>query len=117
MKEDDEHNKYAYRTESYWNLPENVRNAIDVAQMKAKHSDFYYRLQTLNDKILVFRSIFYNKMPHYQKVFLEKKRKELEEKLAKQKELFEQEMKAIELKTLKKFKSSNNVIAAASFLN
>jgi len=45
----------SYKTKAYWQLPENVRNAIDVAKMKAKHSEFYYRLQKLSDKILVFR--------------------------------------------------------------
>ena len=34
----------SYKTKAYWQLPENVRNAIDVAKMKAKHSEFYYRL-------------------------------------------------------------------------
>jgi len=58
-----------------------VRNAIDVAKMKKKHSDFYYRLRLLNDKIHVFTSIFYHKVPGYQKKWLDKKRKELEEKL------------------------------------
>lgn len=63
----------SYKNEAYWQLPENVRNAIDLAKMKSQHSEFYYRLQTLNDKILVFRSIFYNRMPSYQRAFLEKK--------------------------------------------
>lgn len=69
----------SYKNEQYWQLPENVRNAIDVAKMKAKHSEFYYRLQTLNDKIFVFRNIYYNKIPNYQRTFLERKKKELEE--------------------------------------
>jgi hypothetical protein len=34
----------SYKNDDYWKLPENVRNAIDVAKMKAKHSQFYYRL-------------------------------------------------------------------------
>ena len=55
----------SYKNKSYWNLPENVRNAIDVAKSKSRHSEFYYKLQNLNDKIYVFRSIFYNKVPSY----------------------------------------------------
>jgi hypothetical protein len=58
-----------WKNSQYWSLPENVRNAIDVAQMKKKHSDFYYQLRLLNDKIHVFTSIFYNKVPKYQKAW------------------------------------------------
>lgn len=72
---------HSYKNKAYWNLPENVRNAIDLAKMKQKHSEFYYKLQTLNDKIYVFRTHFYTKMPAYQKAFIEKKQKKLEEKL------------------------------------
>ena len=64
---------HSYKNKAYWNLPENVRNAIDLAKMKQKHSEFYYKLQTLNDKIYVFRTHFYTKMPAYQRAFLEKK--------------------------------------------
>lgn len=70
-----------WRTAAYWRLPENVRNAIDIAKMKSKHSEFWYRLQTLNDKIFVYRSVFYSKMPAYQKAFIEKKQAALEIKL------------------------------------
>ena len=70
-----------YKDEAYWRLPENVRHAIDVAKLKSKHSDFWYRLETMNDKLYVFRSIFYGAVPQYQRVFLEKKRKALEERL------------------------------------
>jgi hypothetical protein len=42
-------------------LPENVRNAILVAQQRKKHSDFYYKLSQVNDKIQVFTNIFYNR--------------------------------------------------------
>jgi len=34
----------SYKNKAYWNLPENVRNAIDLAKMKSKHSEFYYKL-------------------------------------------------------------------------
>ena len=54
-----------WRTPEYWSLPDNVRNVIDVARMKQKHSDFYYRLKVLNDKINVFTSIFYNRVPKF----------------------------------------------------
>jgi len=73
--------------------------------MKKKHSDFYYRLRLLNDKIHVFTSIFYDRVPAYQKKWFEKKRKELEEKLEKEKIEFEEELKLMELKLKKKMHS------------
>ena len=51
------------------NLPDNVRNAIMVAQQKKKHSDFFYKMKHLNDKIHAFTSIFYNNEPSYQKIW------------------------------------------------
>ena len=36
--------KAAWKTKEYWTLPENVRKAIDYANMNKKHSDFYYKL-------------------------------------------------------------------------
>ena len=51
--------------------------------MKRKHSDFYYRLKILNDKINVFTAIFYNRVPAYQIRFYDRKRKDLEKKLKK----------------------------------
>lgn len=61
--------KYYWQTEGYWNLPEKARNAIDQAKLKSKHSDFWYRLQNLNDKILVFKDIYYDKEPMFEKQF------------------------------------------------
>ena len=66
--------------------------------MKKKHSDFYYKLRLLNDKINIYTSIFYSKVPNYQKKWYEVKKKILEEKLQKQKIVFEEEMKDIEKK-------------------
>ena len=81
-----------WKDEAYWRLPENVRHAIDGAKMKSKHSDFWYRLQTMNDKIFVYRTVFYGNMPSYQQQFHEKKRKELEQRLKAEKEQYEKEM-------------------------
>lgn len=69
-----------------------MRHAIDVAKMKSKHSEFWYRLQTLNDKIFIYRSVFYSRMPAYQRAFLEKKRQALEVKLKEERIKFENEM-------------------------
>jgi hypothetical protein len=67
-----------YKNEAYWALPENVRQAIDTAKKKSKHSDFYNRLRSLNDKIGVYKKIFYTKTPKYEQVYQERKRKRLE---------------------------------------
>ena len=72
-----------WRNADYWRLPENVRNAIDVAKVKSKHTEFWHRLEILNDKIFIFRSMFYSRMPAFQKAFLEKKRAILEDRLRK----------------------------------
>jgi len=34
----------SYKNKAYWQLPENVRNAIDLAKIKSQHSEFYYKL-------------------------------------------------------------------------
>jgi len=67
----------AYKNDAYWALPPNVRNAIDIAKQKSTHSEFFYRLQNLNDKIFVYRGVFYGRIPSFQKSFLLKKEKDL----------------------------------------
>mmetsp|Transcript_22929 Transcript_22929/g.35324 ORF Transcript_22929/g.35324 Transcript_22929/m.35324 type:complete len:83 (+) Transcript_22929:633-881(+) len=74
--------------------------------MKKRHSDFYYRLRLLNDKIHIFTSIFYNKVPNYQKNWYEKKKKMLEDKLQQQKDEFEEELKQMD-KKIKNRKEQN----------
>ena len=32
----------SYKNSAYWSLPENVRNAIDLAKLRSQHSEFYY---------------------------------------------------------------------------
>ena len=49
----------------YNSLPANVRHAIDVGKQKAKHSEFYYRLKGLNERIYTYNGIFYDKVPAY----------------------------------------------------
>jgi hypothetical protein len=49
-----------------------------MAKKKSKHSDFYNRLRSLNDKIGVYKKIFYTKTPKYEQVYQDKKRKRLE---------------------------------------
>ena len=39
----------------YDSLPEHVKKAIDVGKLKAKHSQFYYRMKDLNHKIHVYK--------------------------------------------------------------
>lgn len=85
-----------WKTEAYFRLPDNVKKAIDFAEMKSQHSQFWYKLQTLNDKIFVFRQMFYDKQPIYHKNFLLKKQKALEEKLKKEKEEYEEKMKQMQ---------------------
>jgi hypothetical protein len=46
-------------------LPENVRNIVDKANENKKHSDYYSKLKSLNDKIYVYSIAFNNKVPSY----------------------------------------------------
>ncbi len=74
---------------------------MDAAKLKSKKnkkSDFYYRLQGLNEKIFVYRSIFYSKVPGFHQNFLEKKKRAMEEKLAKEKANMIEEFKQIKNK-------------------
>ena len=59
-------------------LPENCQNAILLAIEKKKHSDFYYKLQHVTDKLDVFTDIFYDKEPSYIKWWRLKKEREQE---------------------------------------
>ena len=34
----------SYKNRAYYDLPPNVRNAIDIAKLKSNHSEFYYKL-------------------------------------------------------------------------
>ena len=58
----------------------------------------------MNDKIFVYRTVFYGNMPSYQQQFHEKKRKELEAKLKFEKEQYEKEMNEMHQKAKKKLK-------------
>lgn len=72
-EEDDKTNPNFWgRDTRYKSLPANVRHAIDVSRDKAKHSEFYYRLRGLNERIHTYNRIFYNKMPKYQQVYIQK---------------------------------------------
>ena len=65
-EESDGFNNYAYRNKSYWALPENVRHAIDISKKKSKHSEFYNKMTALNEKISVYKMIFYAAAPNYE---------------------------------------------------
>ena len=56
----------------------------------------------MNDKLFVFKSVFYGAVPQYQRVFLEKKQKALEDKLKEEKAAFEKEMNAMSSKARRK---------------
>ena len=58
------------RGAQYNSLPANVRHAIDVGKQKAKHSEFYYRLKGLNERIYTYKGIFYDKVPAYQRSYM-----------------------------------------------
>jgi len=75
----DEHLRdMSYRNESYWALPEPVREIVDQSKRKNAHSEFYHALKKLNERILIFRIVFYTKKPKFETEWLEAKKKKLQ---------------------------------------
>ena len=66
-----------WQDEAYWRLPEKVRQAIDGAKQKSAHSEFYYRLQLMNDKVFVYKQCYTNQLPKFEKTYQKKKREEM----------------------------------------
>ena len=56
-----------------------------VAQQKKKHSDFYYKLSQVNDKIDAFTKLFYNKMPQFEEAWRIKQEEEYDKRVKQQK--------------------------------
>ena len=81
-----------YRTSTYWNLPPNVRAAIDKAKEKNRKSEFYYRLKDLKKSIKVYRGFFKSKTPSHHSMFLKRKKQEMEKKLQSEKLRIKQEV-------------------------
>lgn len=62
-----------WRDTNYWKLPENCRKAIDKAMVKSSHSDFYYKLDNLTERIKIFKTVFYDsRVPAHIKVYNER---------------------------------------------
>ena len=64
---------YYRKGDQFHLLPENVRAAIELSQEKSKHSEFYYKMKELNDKITVYKKIFDNRVPAWQRQYNKKK--------------------------------------------
>ena len=79
----------SYKDATYYGLPENVRKAIDLAKSRSKHSGFYDKLKNVSDKVGVFTSVFYTRMPKFERQYIDRKRRRLEVMVL-------QEQKAIE---------------------
>ena len=48
----------SYQNEAYWNLPEQVREAIDKAKIKNNKSEFYYKLKDMKLNIKRYQGLF-----------------------------------------------------------
>jgi hypothetical protein len=46
---------------------ENVVNAIDIRLHKQKHTDFFYKLDELKDRIEVYNELFRTNVPKFMK--------------------------------------------------
>ena len=60
----------SWQNEDYWKLPENVRRAVDLAESKSKNDSFCKKLENLNDKIFVFKQMFYKRQPAFDHQFI-----------------------------------------------
>ena len=101
-----------WKDERYHYLPWNIRNMINLNEMKSKHEKWWNRLAMLNDKLMVFNKTFDQKLPNFERSFLEKKYNTLKDQLNKEKEEYEHKMLLIKSRIKKKIrgfgpKSSN----------
>ena len=60
-----------WKNDSYWKLPEMVRNAID---QDAGGSQFGNKLDTLNDHLTIYKSVFYKKKPSFEQNFIQRQK-------------------------------------------
>ena len=70
-----------HKNKAYWALPENVRHALDIANNNKSNSDFYTQLCQMNDKIDIYKKVFYTNQPKFERVYNQKKRQRLEEQM------------------------------------
>lgn len=70
-----------------------MRAAIELSQVKSKHSEFYYKLRGLNERIKIYKSSFYDKIPSFQRNYM----RQLELKHRRQREIFEKEANNMKL--------------------
>ena len=68
-----------WQDEAYWKLPVNARNAIDYANFKSKKTStvFENKLDSLLERIQIFKSVFYKNKPKYEKNFVEREKNRL----------------------------------------
>lgn len=59
--------------EVYNSLPLNVQNAVVNAQKKTARSHFYYKLLSLNDKLSIYKDLFYSNEQEHVKTYKKKK--------------------------------------------
>ena len=83
-----------------------------MGKKKAKHSEFYYRLKGLNERIFTYKQIFYDKIPSYQRTYMQKQLEKKQEKQRAEREVFEKEVESMKLekRKLKRFQSSLDVV-------
>jgi hypothetical protein len=112
QKDNKDDPNFFIRDESFMRLPPAVQKVVEHSYLKSKHSDFYYKLSDLTNKIILYKRLFYNKVPDYQVQFMEKKIKDLEQKQTKARELFQQTIDSIENKQneQQRLKSAKNKV-------
>lgn len=77
-----------YKDANYWSLPENVRKALDLAKRNSSQSDFSKQLTQMNNKIGIYKNVFYTNQPIFEKQFHHRKRAHLEKQLTDEQKSF-----------------------------
>ena len=60
------------QTEEYKNLTPNLKRIVEESKRKQKHSDFYYKLCDVANKVHVFTDTFHTRIPNFEKKWRDK---------------------------------------------
>ena len=63
-------------SEGYSKLPENARLAVESGMRRQKHSDFYYRLKELTERLYLFTAEYDKRVPVFEQAYRKKQAEE-----------------------------------------
>lgn len=98
---------YFKKDKTFFNLPLNVRRAIESSQHRSKHSDFYYRLTDLKHKISIYNGFFRAHKTSYQLQYEQKNIQRSQVKQKKDREYFDEDIKRVKKKLAARLQTSS----------